>query len=422
MPKYTLARKHYGSPRWSTEILDCGVPMSFDQYNRCSYGCVYCFSQFQKAVSAKDTYFSDEIMAADIRKFKRIFKGMATGQDGQFHAFTQRKMTLQWGGLADPFCDLERRFGVGLKMLRFLKTLDYPITFSTKGTWWTKDPRYVELFKGQHNWNVKVSIITLDEKKRQVVERGCPSSQQRLRAIERIASWGCGGATLRLRPFFIGVTNPTHVDLIHSAADHGATALSTEFFCAEVRSELLKERLVSLSRLVGFDIMRFYQKYSCGVGYLRLNRNVKRQFVDEMEEACRTAGMRFYISDAHFKERSDGSCCCGIRSEDGWKYAKGSFAEALLLAKKRGVVRWRDIGRHLQYAKGIPFRLAQGFNTRGSLYRAKFWDFTMYDWIRWTWNHPKNGNSPYRLFEGILKPKGVDEQDNVIYGYNADRE
>ena len=422
MPKYTLSKKHYGSPRWSTEILDCGVPMSFDQYNQCSFGCIYCFAQSLKVLSCAGARHQEDVQAADVKKFKRIFTGEATGQDAQFHVFTKRKMTLQWGGLADPFCNLERQFGVGLKMLCILKELDYPVTFSTKGTWWTKDPRYVELFKGQKNWNVKVSVITLDEKLRQAVERGCPSSQQRLQAIERIASWGCGGATLRLRPFIIGVSNPTHTDLIQSAADHGATALSTEFFCVEVRSKMLKEYLVNISHLVGFDIMAFYKKYSCGVGYMRLNRNVKRKFVDEMEGACRKAGMRFFISDAHFKERSDGSCCCGIERKNGWKYARGNYAEALLIAKKRGVVHWRDISRHLQYAKGIPFRLAQGFNTRGSTYRAKFWDFTMYGWIRYMWNHPKNGNSPYRLFEGILKPSGVDEQDNVVYTYNPERE
>ncbi len=422
MSKYELSKKRYQSPRWSTELLDCGVPMSLDQYSRCGYNCIYCFSQYQKAISAKETYFSDEIQAIDLRKLKRIFLGEGTGQDAQFTEFTQKRMTLQWGGLADPFCTIEKSLGVGLEVLRFLKEIDYPITFSTKGTWWTKDSRYSELFEGQKNWNVKVSIITLDEEKRAFVEQRCPSSRHRLKAIERVAGWECGGATLRLRPFLIGVTNPTHKKLIQAAADHGATALSTEFFCAEIRSTMLRDRLIALSRMVGFDIMAFYQKYSCGTGYLRLNRNVKRDFVDEMESACREAGMRFFISDAHFKERSDGSCCCGVERKDGWKYSRGTFAEALQIAKRKGTVRWREICRHLQYAKKIPFRLAQGFNTRNSLYRAKFWDFTMYDWVRWTWNHPNMQNSPYHLFEGILVAEGVDEQENVVYKYNKERE
>ena len=35
----------YPSPRVSSEIPDCSFPMSFDQYNYCALGCVYCVQQ-----------------------------------------------------------------------------------------------------------------------------------------------------------------------------------------------------------------------------------------------------------------------------------------------------------------------------------------------------------------------------------------
>jgi len=35
-------KKDYASPRWSQEILDCSMPMTFDTYSRCSYNCFYC--------------------------------------------------------------------------------------------------------------------------------------------------------------------------------------------------------------------------------------------------------------------------------------------------------------------------------------------------------------------------------------------
>ena len=50
--------KHdYGSPRWSGEITDCTMPMTFDTYSNCSFGCVYCFSQYQRGIGGgKESY------------------------------------------------------------------------------------------------------------------------------------------------------------------------------------------------------------------------------------------------------------------------------------------------------------------------------------------------------------------------------
>ena len=46
-------KRNYGSPRWSMEIVDCSMPMTFDTYSRCAYNCMYCFSYFQKSHTVK---------------------------------------------------------------------------------------------------------------------------------------------------------------------------------------------------------------------------------------------------------------------------------------------------------------------------------------------------------------------------------
>ena len=42
---------------------------------------------------------------------------------------------------------------------------------------------------------------------------------------------------------------------------------------------------------------------------------------------------------------------------------------------------------------------------------------TMANYMRWLWNNPQSGQSPYKLFEGILIPNGKDEDGNLIYTY-----
>ncbi len=223
--------KFYQSPRWTSEYYDCSVPMTFDQYSNCGFSCLYCFSAYQRGIgSGKQGYYNKNVFPVSIKRIHRMFLEPESSWFGEY--IRQRKV-MQWGGLSDPFCGFEQRQGIGLELLRFFRQIEYPICFSTKGTWWLNDERYTELFKGNKNWNVKVSIITLDADKAKRIEKGAPTPQDRLEAIGKIATLDCGGATLRLRPFMIGITTPTHQELIRLAGEAGATALSTEFFCLE---------------------------------------------------------------------------------------------------------------------------------------------------------------------------------------------
>lgn len=410
---------YYQSPRWSNEIADCSMPMTFDTYNNCSFGCIYCFSQFRRAIGGgKESYLNKECRSVNPDLIKKIFLE-PDKYGGQFAEYIKQRRVMQWGGLSDQFDGFERQRGVTLELLKFFKEIDYPLCFSTKSTWWTEDDRYMSLVEGQKNWNFKVSIITLDEHKAKIIEKGVPTPMQRLEAIERIAKAGAGGATLRLRPFIIGISTPTYLDLIREAAKRGATALSTEFMCVEQRSNILKERMQTFNELCGFDFWEFYRKYSVSSGYLRLNRKVKEPFFRQMKKLCEELGVRFYVSDAHFKELCCNGSCCGL--PETWDYSKGQFCEALQLARKAadGLVRWADIKRDIEQLHQYGWSTATGYNTNSSEKKAKFAGMSMAEYMRWLWNNPQSGQSPYKLFEGALIPKSKDEEGNIIYKYNG---
>lgn len=410
---------YYQSPRWTAEIADCSMPMTFDTYSNCSFGCMYCFSQYQRGIGgAKEHYLAKEVNHVSVDKIKKMFTD-PDNHAGQFAEYIKQRRVMQWGGLSDQFDGYERKFGKTLELLRFFKEIDYPLCFSTKATWWTQDERYMELVRGQHNWNFKFSIITLDEHKAHVIERGVPTPLERLAAIERIAQADAGGATLRLRPFIIGVSTPTYLDLIREAGNRGATALSTEFFCVEQRSPTLKAYMPTLSELCGFDLMTLYRKYSVSCGYLRLNRKVKAPFIHKMKSLCDELGMRIYVSDAHFKELCHNGSCCGLPPT--WNYSRGQFCEALQLAKKNGSVRYSEIRGDIDSLHQYEWGRATGYNANSSEKRAKFMGMSMADYLRWLWNNPQAGQSPYKMFEGVMRPEGKDEEGNLIYVYDERR-
>lgn len=65
---------YYQSPRWTAEVADCSMPMTFDTYSNCSFNCIYCFSQFQRALGGgKEAYLHKEVKAVSVEKIKRMF-------------------------------------------------------------------------------------------------------------------------------------------------------------------------------------------------------------------------------------------------------------------------------------------------------------------------------------------------------------
>ncbi len=406
----------YGSPRWTNEIADCSLPVTFDTYSNCSFGCVYCFSQYQRGLGkAKESYFQKDVKSVDPEKIRKIFM---LEKETQFTSWIRAHRPIQWGGLSDQFDEFERKYGITLECLKIFKALDYPICFSTKSAWVFHDSRYTQLFDGQDNWNMKFSIITLNEEFARKIEQGVPSPQKRLDAMRAYTQMNKGGATLRLRPFIVGVSSRDYKELIVAAHDAGATAVTTEFFCLETRSMCARKGYETISECCGFDIFDFYKRYSSGSGYLRLNRKIKEKYIREMDDLCHRLGMRFYVSDAHFKEACDNSCCCAL--PEGWEYSRGNFSYALQLCRKNGKVHFSEIDADMAFLD-FPWGRAEGYNTNSIERRAKFEFMSMRDYLRYLWNNPYAGQSPFHLFEGVMKPDGRDGNGDVVYTYDSSK-
>jgi hypothetical protein len=168
------------------------------------------------------------------------------------------------------------------------------------------------------------------------------------------------------------------------------------------------------------DLIEFYKRNSPhAAGYMRLNHKIKKPYIDKMESLCKREGMRFYVSDAHHKDRSCNGSCCGLPSD--WNYQRGQFTEALLIAKNMGCVTWQNIAEKMPACwKTINIVKANGLNlARGNPRdRARFRGYSIYDYTRYIWNSPNHPRSPYKYFHGALHPIRVDEfTHDVVYEF-----
>jgi hypothetical protein len=229
----------------------------------------------------------------------------------------------------------------------------------------------------------------------------------------------------RMRPFIIGLTSLDYEEQLKIAHEIGIKAISTEFFCLELRSmNVAKEKYDMISKVVGFDIVQFYKNISTTAGYLRLNRDIKEPYYKRMKELCDQYGISMHVSDAHGKEYTASGSCCGLPDNINGKpcltrYSEAQFTNALKIARMKGEVTWDDIALEDTWMKGLHTQKAPGLNTGNNHKREQKCQMDLLTYMRNAWNNPKDANSPYRYFKCILKPVRLDANQNIIYKYNS---
>ena len=422
-----LLPEKYTSPRITGEFCDCSMPLTLDTYSNCSFNCLYCFSTFQRAVGqSAENYLQKKAKAISVKKLKWYFEN-PNDPKNPFGHIIKNRITMQIGGLSDPFDEFEEKYGVGYETLSYLKEIRYPLNFSSKGDLILRDKKYLDLFEGMGDvWSYKASIITWNPKTAKVLEAGAPSPQRRAEVLETLGKMGIW-TIWRLRPFIIGITDKDYEQQLEHAGKIGVKAISTEFFCLELRSiNTAASKYAMMSKLCGFDIVQFYKNISVTNGYLRLNRKIKEPYYKRMRELCDKYGINMHVSDAHGKEYSDSGSCCGLPDgKDGkpclTKYSEFQFTNALKIAKKKGYVTWDDIAPADNF-NNLTMLKAPGLNTGSNEKREKFCQVTLHQFMKNLWNEPNKPNSPYKYFQGILHPISLDKNKNVIYEFRPYKE
>ena len=160
----------YKSPRLSTEVRDCALPLTFDQHSRCSYGCLYCFAAMQRCnqgLGAGKAFKEGKVSSVNVQEIKDTFQGRGKGKKNIFlyNHLIRYRIPLHWGGLGDPADNYEKKSGVGLELLKFFREIDYPVFICHKGDAYYTRPEYAEVFKGAKNFALQFSIIGLNEEK-----------------------------------------------------------------------------------------------------------------------------------------------------------------------------------------------------------------------------------------------------------------
>jgi DNA repair photolyase len=361
----------------------------------------------------------DFITKVDFERVKKLFAGELKDKQSQaiYDVFIKNRKVMQWGGLTEPFDFIEEKEKESLRLIKFFKEINYPIRICTKGARVLMKPEYIEAFRGSKNFIMIWTIITTDDEMAKKIEVNAPSSSERFKAMKFYHDELGIPQIIRIRPFIQGITSKCWQELIEKAQECGAEAISVEWLCIQgMAGEKVRERYEQLSQILGYDIFEYYKKLSTGgISYMRLNPKIKEKYVFGMRDLCHKLGMRFAISDPHFKYLNDTLNCCGLSEK--WNWMQSPWMLALKIAKEKGVVYWSDIEKSIDWGK--LFGANEIFISRDKMVYRKRKIQTIKDYIKTLWNTTKKQSyCPYLYFAGYLEPVGKDKEGNLIYKAN----
>ena len=431
-PEVDRKKDYYGSPRISSELPDCSMPMTFDSYSFCSLGCTFCFAYFFK--SNNPAIKNLQLRPVDVGRMINALNGNCTDKHSKllYDHFYSKKFLLHWGGMADPFCHFEKTNRRGLPLMEELGRLNYPTLFSFKGpTIFDKD--YVKVFdkySGQSNFAFQCSIITANEKLSAKIEVGVPTPTKRIEALKMLSDMGYW-TILRLRPFIIGVSDDRLDELLERCLAAGIKGISTEFFALDCRSnEGMKTRYAAIAKVVGVpDLLKYYSKLSPSErgGYMRLNRMVKERHVRKMYEFCVKHKLVFACSDPDFKELNMSGSCCGMpddfpanRGLENWTKSQLTYhmKEARLAYHRTGermVLRFNEVyGRETYLDEGAFANDHVGACGKCTAERQQLTQRTI---VQQQWNNLRSPACPRNYFHGKVMPCGTDFDGNLEFIY-----
>ncbi|MHA2366942.1 MAG: hypothetical protein ACXAC7_23520 [Candidatus Hodarchaeales archaeon] len=427
-----IVKGEYCSPRVSSELPDCSMPMTFDHLSFCSLGCVYCFAYFFK--SNNPTIKDIGLKSVNTKKLISAIQGKPKSKRDElfYKHFYSKKFLFHWGGLADPFCNFEKNNWKGYDLIEFLGSYNYPTLFSFKGDA-IFHKKYIELFerhRQQKNFAFQVSIITRDDDLAKQIEIGVPTPSKRIGAINMLSDMGYW-TILRLRPFIIGISD-LHLDkLLDDSLKAGIRGVSLEFFALDARSNLgMKTRYEHIAKIIGVNnLQKYFARLSPHErgGYMRLNRLVKETHVKKIYKFCIDNDLVFACSDPDFKELNTSGSCCGMpdnypdnRLLENWTRSQLTyhFKECRKQYHKTGnriLLEFNDVYGNESYLDDK--KLSNDHVSVIGQCSADRTNLTLRYILQEKWNNLRSPANPRNYLHGKLMPCGLDDAGNLKYIY-----
>lgn len=151
---------------------------ALNPYRGCTGGCGFCYSPAVLRIPRDEWGRSVEVRTTMPNVLARELKRLRE---------RKKKGVVGISTVTDPYQGLERRFGLTRFCLQQLLRFDMPVSIITKNALVVRD---LDLLTGFSMPEVGISVTTLDDSQRRVMEPGTSSVDERFETLEKCAASG----------------------------------------------------------------------------------------------------------------------------------------------------------------------------------------------------------------------------------------
>jgi DNA repair photolyase len=214
-PETVYLKDHSRSIIARNDSPDIGFDASINPYRGCSHGCAYCY--------ARPTHEYLGLSAGLDFESKILVKEHAPELlRNELSSPRWQPTVLSMSGVTDPYQPVEKRLRITRRCLGVLAEFRNPVAIVTKNHLVTRDIDLLSELARYDAAVVAVSLTTLDDDLRRVMEPRTSSPTRRLAAIEALAGAGIPAGVMTA-PVIPGLNDHELPALLSAAARAGAT-------------------------------------------------------------------------------------------------------------------------------------------------------------------------------------------------------
>jgi DNA repair photolyase len=214
-PETVYLRDHSRSIIARNDSPDIGFDASINPYRGCSHGCVYCFARPTHeylGLSAGLDFESRILVKQDAPELLKR----------ELSSPRWNPRVLSMSGVTDPYQPVERKLRITRRCLGVLAEFRNPVVIVTKNYLVTRDMDLLSELASHDAAAVALSLTTLDDDLRRIMEPRTSRPARRLSAVEKLAAGGIPVGVMTA-PVIPGLNDHELPNLLSAAAEAGAT-------------------------------------------------------------------------------------------------------------------------------------------------------------------------------------------------------
>src|SRR5690606_15654769 len=198
---------------------DLGMMYSMNPYQGCEHGCIYCY--------ARNTHEYWGFSAGLDFESKIIVKKNAPALLEKFLSHPDwHAVPISLSGNTDCYQPLERKLEITRGILKVLAQYRHPVGIITKNSLILRDLDLLQDLASDNLVHVYITVTTLDEDLRSIMEPRTASARKRLKTIEALSNAGVPVGIMNA-PIIPGLNHHEIPNVLKAAADHVARAAGT---------------------------------------------------------------------------------------------------------------------------------------------------------------------------------------------------